>query len=102
MNVYSLQITTVAGIADSDFLDRLADIVYVLDGLANLAMGLNEDGSLTATFDVQGTGPLAAADSGVELFATAVAQAKPLPFKSTSAFDSFSIATSGGRELAPA
>ena len=102
MNVYSLQISTVPGLADSAFLDRLADIVYGIDALANLAIGLNDDGSLTASFDVQGANPLAAADSGVELFANAVVRAASAPLDATAALDGFSIAHAHGHELATA
>lgn len=75
MSTYSLEIVTVAGSADAAFLDRLADIAYAIPDLVNLHMGLNDDGSLSAFFDVEADGPLAAADVGVCRFTEALAAA---------------------------
>ena len=102
MNVYSLQITTVAGVADSEFLDRLAALVYAIDDLANVAMGLNDDASVTASFDVQGIDPLSAADRAVRVFVDAIERAKPLSFDAMPVLDGFSVATAAGRALATA
>lgn len=75
MNLYEIEITTVPGVADSAFLDRLAELVDGIDNLVDPALGLNEDGSISASFEVTGADPLAAAEDAVALFATAVERA---------------------------
>lgn len=78
MTEYSVEITTVSAIADSDYLDRLAEIVYDLPDLVDPLLGLNADGSISASFCVVGPNPLRAANDAVATFVNAVAQAGPL------------------------
>jgi hypothetical protein len=75
---YTVEITTVPGIADSDYLDRLAEIVYGTTALVDPFLGLNDNGSVTASFCVAGVNPLSAASDAVYAFVQAVAQARPL------------------------
>jgi thiazole synthase ThiGH ThiG subunit len=77
---YTVEITTVPEIADPDYLDRLAEIVYEIPLLVDPLLGLNEDGSITASFCVATTNPdpVAAAGEAVYAFVQAVAAASPL------------------------
>ena len=102
MNVYSLQITTVAGFADSDFLERLADRAYPIGELVNLHMGLNDDGSIEASFEITAPGAIEAAGRGVELFSSAVDQAEPPPHGFTSTVASFAVSQAVQCDLATA
>ena len=102
MSTYSLEIVTAAGSADSAFLDRLADIAYALPQLVNLHMGLNGDGSLSAFFDVDAEGALAAAELGVRLFAGALEGAGIAAGAATSAIARFQVAAASIPDLATA
>lgn len=102
MNAYAIEVVTVPGSADSAFLDRLADVVYAIDGLRNLHMGLNADASVTAIFELDADDPLEAADRGVHLFAAAFGRAVPLPHSGESDLERFSVSSVAGRDLATA
>ena len=75
---YMLEITTIDGIADSAYLDRLAEIVYGLATFVDPYLALEPTGAVSASFSVEGPNPLAAAQSAVQEFADAVAAAGPL------------------------
>jgi hypothetical protein len=75
---YTLEIQTVPGIADSEYLDRLAEFVYELPELIDPFLALSEDGSVSANFCVVGTSPVRAAEGGVAAFVHACAEARPL------------------------
>ena len=102
MNTYALEIVTVPGSADPAFLDRLAAAAYAVPDLRNLHMGLNDDASVTAIFDLDADGPLAAAALGVQLFSAVIAAAKPLEHGRDSAVERFGVSSVTGRDLAPA
>lgn len=78
MNHYTLELNTVHEIADSDFLDRLADLVYDIDELISPVLALNDDGSVTASFEIVGADPLAASQGAIAKFLDAVTAAEPL------------------------
>ena len=75
---YTVDLTTIEGIADSAYLDRLAEIVYGLPALVDPYLALNADGSVKASFCVDGDDPLQAASLAVEQLADALALARPL------------------------
>jgi hypothetical protein len=75
---YSVEINTIEGVADHEYLDRLADLVYERKSLIDPLLALNDDGSVSASFCVRGPNPLQAANDAVELFLDAVAAAEPL------------------------
>ena len=77
---YTVEITTVPEIADPDYLDRLAEIVYGIPILVDPLLGLNENGSITASFcfTAENPDPIAAASEAVYAFVQAVAEARPL------------------------
>jgi hypothetical protein len=77
---YTVEITTVPEIADSKYLDRLAEIVYAIPILVDPLLGLNENGSVTASFcfAAETPDPIAAAGEAVYAFVQAVAEARPL------------------------
>jgi hypothetical protein len=78
MREFTLEIETVEGIADSDFLDRLAEIVYDIEELMGPALALNVDGSLGASVTILAGSAPEAAQRGVALFVESVMQARPL------------------------
>lgn len=75
---YTLEIRTIGGIADPGYLDRLAEIVYDVPDVIDPLLGLNDDGSVSASFCVVGSDPLAAAHDAVAAFVRACAAAGPL------------------------
>jgi hypothetical protein len=75
---YTLELTTIEGMADSDYLDRLADLVYDLPDLIDPLLALNDDGSVSASFCVVGHDPFQAAESALTSFLAAAVEAKPL------------------------
>ena len=77
---YTVEITTVPEIADPEYLDRLAEIVYEIPMLVDPLLGLNENGSVTASFRFVATNPdpIAAAGEAIYAFVQAVAEAHPL------------------------
>ena len=100
--MYSLEIVTVAGSADSAFLDRLAEVAYAIPQLANLHMGLNADGGLSAFFDGDAEGPLEAADAGVRHFTEALAAAVPIDVSASRAIARFGVSMISLPDLASA
>jgi hypothetical protein len=115
LNHYTLEINTIHGIADSDVLDRLAERVYELDDLIDPTLGLNDDGSITASFDVVGMDPLIASQRAVRAFLDAVGESQPLRLPTgveeshgigeaaqgaASALEGFAIAPTADREAA--
>ena len=78
MREFTLEIETVEGIADSDFLDRLAEIVYDIEELMGPALALNADGSIGASVTILAGSAPEAAQRGVALFVESVMQARPL------------------------
>jgi hypothetical protein len=101
LNHYTVEISTTPGIADSDFLDRLAERVYDLEELVDPALGLNEDGSISASFDVAGADPLVASQVAVQKFVDAIAAAEPLTPADT-ALVGFAVTPAADREAAVA
>ena len=79
---YTVEITTVPEIADPEYLDRLAEIVYEIPMLVDPLLGLNENGSVTASFCFVAANPdpIAAASEAIYAFVQAVAEAHPLRF----------------------
>ena len=75
---FTIELETIEGVADSDFLDRLADRVYEIEELSDALMGLNPDGSIRASFVIQAVTSLAAAEEGLERFMRAFVEARPL------------------------
>jgi hypothetical protein len=83
---FTVELETVDEMADSDFLDRLADLVYEIDDLSDPMMGLNPDGSVHATFVIKAPTSLDAVQAGIEKFYQALIDAKPLRAPSESGF----------------
>jgi hypothetical protein len=75
---YTIELRTIHGIADSDYLDRVAELVYDLDDLVDPLLGLNVDGSIDASFVVNAESARAAALKVLDAFATALGDAGPL------------------------
>ncbi len=101
MTRYALELTTVSGIADSDYVDRLADIVYGLDELIDPLLALNDDGSITASLEVEAADLVAASRRAVPPFAEALAAAGPLhPADAAAALGSLAISAAGDRRTA--
>lgn len=78
MPEFVVEVQTVAGIADSDVLDRLAELVYSDNDLVDPLLGLNDGGSVSASFCVVADTASDAAQLGVRAFARALAAAQPL------------------------
>jgi hypothetical protein len=78
MPEFTLEIETVNGVADSDYLDRLAETVYDLDELVAPMLSLNANGSVGASFSILAGSAPEAAQRGVALFAEALTRARPL------------------------
>jgi hypothetical protein len=78
MQEFTFEIETVNGIADSAYLDRLADLVYSMDALVDPLLGLNENGSVSASFSIVAETTPEAAERGVALLSEALARARPL------------------------
>jgi hypothetical protein len=99
VTVFALELTTVPGIADSEYLDRLADIVYGLDGLIDPLMALNDDGSITASFEVEAPDLLAATRQMVPPFSDALVEARPLHLADAAgALGKLAISAAGDRQ----
>jgi hypothetical protein len=69
---------TIPAVADSDFLDRLAERIYEIEALGSPLLGLNEDGSVSASFDIEATDALQAVEMASQLFFDAFLAARPL------------------------
>ena len=69
---------TIPGVGDPDFLDRLADLLYAIDELVDPLLFLNEDGSITASFDIEARDPVEAVSRAADLFFGAFVVAEPL------------------------
>ena len=78
MNEYELELTTIAGIADSTYLDRLADVVYESAILVDPMIGLNDDGSISASFELTSIDPVTGVQRVVEAFIEAAASVGPI------------------------
>lgn len=78
MERFTIGWTTIPDVADSDFLDRLADIVYDIDELSNQVLFLDDDGAVTARVDIDATDALAAIEKAATLFFDAFVGAEPL------------------------
>lgn len=106
MNNYTVEVNTIHDIADAALVDRLAELVYDLPDLVDPTLALNDDGSVTATFDVAGADPLIASQRAVQQFVEALAAAEPLEKEvaaaSARAVDSFAVTHAGDREAVPA
>jgi hypothetical protein len=75
---YRLEIRTIAGIDDPDFIERLAELLYDRDDLfLGLVLTENDDASVSASFGAQGLDPLEVARVALEEFAFAVVKAEP-------------------------
>jgi hypothetical protein len=98
---YTLALKTIPGIADSAYLDRLAELVYELDGLVDPLLALGPDGSIEASFCVQGPDPLRAAQGAIESFVRAAADAGPL-VEGSQPLGSLAVSPVGARESAVA
>ena len=105
MTEYVIELQTIHGIADSDYLDRLAELVYELPELIDPLLGLNDDGSLDVSFVVSGTDVREAALAGLDAFGMAVVEARPLRVPSEdetahgiAAVEGFAIHKSADRE----
>jgi hypothetical protein len=77
MPEFTFEIETVEGIADSDDLDRLAEVIYDVEGLVDPLLGLNATGSISASFSIRAETAPEAAQRGVALFAEALKCARP-------------------------
>jgi hypothetical protein len=75
---YIVELTTIEGIADSSYLDRLAEVVYDLPLLVDPYLALEPNGAVSASFCVEGPDPLQAAQRAIEEFAHAATAAGPL------------------------
>jgi hypothetical protein len=75
---FAVELETVPGVADSDFLDRLAELVYEIAELQDPLLGLNPDGSIHASFVVPGATSLEAVKTGLQKFEEAFAAAGPV------------------------
>ncbi len=78
MQRYSIALTTISGVADSAFIDRLADIVYDVAELLEVGLFLESDGAVTASFDIDAEDPVSAVDNAALLFFDAFTAASPL------------------------
>jgi len=90
MSEFTLEIETVAGIADSEYLDRLAEVVYEIEELIDPLLALNTDASIGANFSFLAETASQAAQRGVALFSDALMLARPLR-GSEAAISSFSV-----------
>jgi hypothetical protein len=75
---FTVELETAPGLADSDFLDRLADRAYELEGLSDVLIGLNPNGSIRASFVIPAATSLEAAQDGLNRFMRAFVEARPL------------------------
>jgi hypothetical protein len=79
---YSLDVITVDGIADSDYLDRVADLLYGHEELLiDPLLGLNDDGSLNVSFALAAQSPSEAverAHAAIEVLLAVMLEAGPL------------------------
>jgi hypothetical protein len=98
---YALEFTTVSGIADSDYVDRLADVVYELDELIDPILALNDDGSISASFEVEAADLLSATQQVGPRFSEALLAAKPLALaNAAAALGSLAISAAADRRTA--
>lgn len=74
---FTLGLVTIPAVADSEFLDRLAELVYDIDELVVPLLGLNEDGSISASFEVRASTAHEAVDVGLKRFMDAFVKARP-------------------------
>ena len=91
MSEFTLEVETIDGVADSDYLDRLAEVVSELDELVDPLLGLNENGSVSASFAIVAETASDAAGRGVALFAEALAEASTLRTLGEAAIGSHSV-----------
>ena len=99
MNEYELELTTIPGIADPDYLDRLAEVVYGVPVLIDPMIGLNDDGSISASFELTSNDPIAGVQRLVEAFIEAAALVGPID---ASAIQNLTIALVTDRHPVPA
>ena len=99
MNEYELALTTIPGIADSGYLDRLAEVIYDVPALIDPMIGLNDDGSISASFELTSDDPVAGAQHVVAAFVEAAARVGSIP---ASAIQSLTIALVTDRHPVPA
>ena len=104
---FVVEVETVSGIADGDFLDRLAKLVYADDVLVDPLLALNDGGSVSGSFCVAADTASKAAQRGVPAFARALLAARPLetPSRRTSAeaaVTGFAVKPATEREPLPA
>jgi hypothetical protein len=77
MQQFTIGYLTIPGVADSTFLDQLAEIVYEIEELGDPILSLNDDGSITASFDVRAADPLEAVETAARLFVEAFREVGP-------------------------
>src|SRR5437588_13104066 len=100
--VFTLEVRTTPGIADSEFLDRLADSIYESDQLVDPLLALNDDDSLDISF---GFDAARATDAfaGVTIAADALVRAKPVRGSANDALiDSFRVTGPSDRDAVAA
>jgi hypothetical protein len=102
---YTIELQTIHGIADSDYLDRLAEIVHEVDDLVDPLLGLNDDGSIDASFVVNAESAHGAALKTLDAFSVALGEAGPLRLPTDAEIaqhdatvESYSVRPSGDRE----
>lgn len=77
MSEFTLTIETVEGVGDSDFLDRLADVVYEEARLITPALTVDQEtGAVTAIFNLEAESLQEAAELGAKLFGKAIVVAE--------------------------
>jgi hypothetical protein len=95
MNTYEIELKIAPGTADSTVLDALAGVIYGQPEFDNPLLGLDDDGSISASFCAAGPDPLATARDSVNRFLTAFAQATGRPHADIATVERLSISFVG-------
>ena len=97
MTYFEFGVDSISGIADSDYLDRLAELVYDVDGFIDPTLALNDDGSITASFIVRAPDALTAARFAADRLSEAMVLAKPLREPTAEEIEHGAIEVGAGR-----
>lgn len=85
MGRYTFTIETEGGVATSDVLDRVAEVLDVSDVLLSPAIALDDAGALTFNFEVEAPGAMEASQLAVRELADAIRVARGLEVVDVSA-----------------
>lgn len=98
MREFTIEIRTIEGIADNEALDRLAELLYDRAELVDPLLGLNDDGSISASF-AYAASDLKAALEALDVAVAAIAEAIPVGV-GPAAVERIAVAPAGEREPA--